>query len=323
MSYKVMSIEIIKSDRRSAGHAIQHGILQKPLKELITLEDAGTLQQKITLDVAEGQEEVPLLYQPVYTTQVNANFPQHVDTNFITSAGVVFLEKLEGGEVQFGAMAPGVPGVVPIKTWAAGFEYTEDMVVYNQDWNFESLNRAFGEAYNALLNHLHLGPIISFSYAAANQTGATNVHTDFIMEVRETLKTALNKCTLARRPASVILASIADRFTIEDALNLNQNPDTAATLTRIGSTIDTIIYYDGWNIDVGSKSYVYPGVTPGKCYLVYPKRYLIELEKHGLMIDTDNADISRLIEQQVVGRTRRGIYADIERSVEEVTLPTS
>jgi len=322
MTFKSISIEMLKQQRRAEGQKIQHAVLQKPLAELITLEDAGAISQKVTLDVAEGRSEVPLLYEPIYSRQENRNSPKNVDTNFITSAGVVFLEKLEAGEVQFGAMAPGVPGVVPIRTWAAGFEYTEDMVEFNQTWEFEALNRGFGEAYNALLNHLHLGPILSFGYSGANQTPATNVHSDFLMEVRETLKTAIQKATVLRRPPSVILASIADRFTIEDALNLSQNT-TGQSLVRIGGTIDTLIYYDGWDITVGKKSYVYPGVSSGKCYLIYPKRYMIELVKHGLIIDSDNADISRLIEQQIVGRTRRGIYADIELSVEEVTLPTS
>jgi len=319
---KILSIQDIRNDRRARGDKVRHATLKRPLQELITLEDAGTLLQKVTLDVAEGRQDVPLLYEPVYDRRENANFPKMVDTNFITSLGVIFLEKLEAGEVHFGAMAPGVPGVVPIRTWAAGFEWTEDMVEFNQEWEFESVNRSFGEAYNALLNHLHLGPILSYSYTAANKTAATNVHTQFLDEVRETLKQAIQKATLARRPPSIILASIANKFDIEDALNLAVDENNRA-VTRIGPQIEYIIYYDGWSVDVGPKSYTYPGVTPGKCYLIYPKRALIELVKHDLRISQDNADISRLILQQVVGRTRRGVYADIARSVEEVTLPTS
>lgn len=322
MPYKVLSIDTLKQEQRKANPSVKHADIKVPLQELITLEDAGPLLEKVTLDVEEGRLEVPLLYKEIYATRENRGFPRFVDTNFISSVGVVFLQKLEGGEVQFGAMAPGIPGVVPINTWAAGFEYTEDMVEFNQSWEFESINVAFGEAYNALLNHLHLGPILSYEYAAANQSAATNVHDDYLMEVRETLKDAIQKCTIARRPPSIILASIADRYNIEDSLNLTQDTN-ARTITRVGSEVEYIIYYDGWEITVGKKTYTYPGVTPGTCYLIYPKKKMIELVKHGLLIDQDNADISRLIKQQVVGRTRRGVYADIADTVEEVTLPTS
>jgi len=321
---KVISIESIKAERRNSGLKVQHAELTKPLQELITSGDAGSVRQKIVLDVEEGRLEVPLLYKPVFSTRVNRDFPKFVDTNFITSAACVFLQHLEAGEIEFGAMSTGVPGVVPILTWASAFEYTEDMVEFNQSWQFEELNRAFGEAYNALLNHLHLGPVLSFAYAAANQTAATNLHTDFLMEVRETLQTAIRKCTLAQRTPTIILASIADKFNIEDALNLNQDPDANnRNIVRLGPSIEYLIYYDGWDVTVGPKTYSYPGVTPGTCYLIRPQKFMIELEKHGLLIDSDNADISRLIMEQYVGRTRRGVYIDIERSVEEVTLPTS
>jgi hypothetical protein len=196
------------------------------------------------------------------------------------------------------------------------------MIMYNETWKFEELNRSFGESYNAVLNHLHLGPILGYAYAAGNKTAATNVQSDFLMEVRETLRAALQKSVITQRPASVLLASIADKFTIEDALSLNQNT-TGQSLKRIGDSITTIIYYDGFSVTVGKKTYVYPGVTPGKIYGIFPKRFFRSLVKHDLKIDFDNADISRLIEKQVVGRCRLGVYADLARSVEEITLPTS
>jgi hypothetical protein len=42
---------------------------------------------------------------------------------------------------------------------------------------------------------------------------------------------------------------------------------------------------------------------------------------HDLRIDIGTADISRLIEGQQVGRARRGLYANIGNSIEEITLP--
>jgi hypothetical protein len=85
--------------------------------------------------------------------------------------------------------------------------------------------------------------------------------------------------------------------------------------------VDTIIYYDGADVEMGTETYNYPGVTQGKAYCIYPKRTMLEFVHHDLRIDADRPDISRLVEAQVVGRTRRGIYASLEESVEEVTLP--
>jgi hypothetical protein len=85
--------------------------------------------------------------------------------------------------------------------------------------------------------------------------------------------------------------------------------------------VDTIIYYDGASVEMGTEEYVYEGVTQGKAYFIYPKRTMLEFVHHDLRIDADRPDISRLVEAQVVGRTRRGLYASLEESVEEITLP--
>ena len=55
---------------------------------------------------------------------------------------------------------------------------TEKMVKFNQTFGMTELERAFGEAYNALLNHMHLGPFMIPTYAAANKTAAVYVDAD-------------------------------------------------------------------------------------------------------------------------------------------------
>jgi hypothetical protein len=133
----------------------------------------------VRIDVAFGLAEIPLLYGPIYE-RVNGPFPGgvfQIDENTL-QADVLFLQKFEGGEVEFGTLRKGAPSLGSIQTYAAGFEWTEDMVEFDRTWDIELHNRAFGRSYNALLNHLHLSPIIGFSYAggnstAANATGAT------------------------------------------------------------------------------------------------------------------------------------------------------
>lgn len=299
--------------------------LKVPISEMIaTAVGSMDLLEKVRVDVDFGLAEVPLLYGPLYDT-INGPFPGGVvQLNEYTLQGnVVFLEKLEGGEVVFGTLAKGVPATVPIQTYAAAFEWTEDMIEFDKTWDMTLNNRAFGRAYNYLLNHLHLSPIISASYDAAHSAPASAVGTGITEHTLNTFMDAYKEAVLAtpQRTPSVILANEADRFQIEDALLTPVRDAQGNPLPRV--PVDTIIYYNGATVVNGLKSYTYSGVTAGTCFFIFPKQKLKEFVHHDLRIDIGPADISRLIEGQQVGRARRGLYADTDGSVEKITLPTS
>jgi hypothetical protein len=298
--------------------------LKKPISEMITTDQGSMdLLEKVRVDVDFGLADTPLLYQSLYDF-IPGPFPGgSVQLNENTlQANVVFLEKFEGGEVIFGTLAKGAPAVVALKTYAAGFEWTEDMVVWDKTWEISLNNRAFGRAYNQLLNHLHLSPIIGFTYTGANQTAANTSGATLQEDTLLTFKDAYKTSVMAtpQRTPSVILANEGDRFQIEDALLTPVRDAQGNPLPRV--PVDTIIYYNGATVVNGVKSYAYPGVTAGKCYFIMPKLKMKEFVQHDLRIDIGPADISRLIEGQQVGRARRGLYADINDSVEEITLPT-
>lgn len=292
-----------------------------PMQRLITSSDGlAAFAEKIRIDVNEGRENVPVLYGPIYQTLVNANFPRNVSTNLLSQAAVIFLQRVEGGEVTFGHLAPNAEGTVPIVNYSTGLEYTREMIMYDETWTAEERNRSAGEAYNALLNHLHLAPILTFVYTAANQTpadataGTTQLEKDYA-----TLDAALQTAAVAKRPGTVLLASSANRRRIERAL-AGWN-DSVGNPQQALSEISTIIYYDGWTVTVGPKTYTYAGVAAGKAYLIQPKRRFRELVKRELEVVTGNPDVSRGIEDQIVWHTDRGAYADVAGSVEEITLP--
>ena len=297
--------------------------LKKPVQEMITTSQGSMdLLEKVRVDVDFGLAEVPLLYQPVYEF-IGGPFPGGlVQINENTLQGnVVFLQKFEGGEVVFGTLAKGVPSTVSIATYAAGFEWTEDMIEFDRTWDITLNNRAFGRAFNMLLNHLHLSPILSYSYTAPNQVPANATGATLSEKTLLTFMAGYQEAVAAtpQRTPSVILANEENRFQIEDALLTPVRDAAGNPLARV--PVDTIIYYNGATITNGVKTYTYPGVTTGKCYFIYPKQRFKELVHHDLRIDIGPADISRLIEGQQVGRSRRGLYADIANSVEEITLP--
>jgi hypothetical protein len=298
------------------------------IREMIdTAQGQMALLEKVRVDVAFGLAEIPLLYGPIYERIAPAGgFPGgafQID-EYTLQGNVIFLQKFEGGEVQFGTLTKGVPTAGLIQTYAAGFEWTEDMIEYDRTWQIELNNRAFGRANNALLNHLHLSPIIGFSYGGGNTTAAdvtagadlnTRTHLSFWAAYTATVTAT------PRRTANVLLAAEANRYQIESAILTPVRDAQGNPLPNV--PIDTIIYYDGESITVGSDVYAYSGVTSLTCFLIMPQRRFKEMVHHDLRIDIGTADISRLVEGQQVGRFRRGVYADIANSVQKVTIPAS
>ena len=299
----------------------------KPIGEMITT-PAGldNLVQKSVIDLELGREEMPLLYAPIYRKVEDAKFTAHVDIAPFINVQVIFLEHMELEEVKFGARKIGPKDTVPIITYATGLEWTEDMVLYDKTWEMAEANRSMGEAYNALLNHVHLYPIISYSYASKNKTAASSTGSNVLEKMRNTLKAALIHASMdkhtdtksPRRP-NILLAHSSRRWDIEECL---QRMQIGGTIYPAISQIDTLIYYDGWSTVVGEKTYEYAGVNPDKAYLIEGKKYFRELVKHDLRVDATGGDLKRLIENAIVGRARRGVVASPGNAVEEITLPT-
>lgn len=309
---------------------------KKTLGEMIVSSDtAEGFLAEVVLQLEMGRLDDPVVYQPLYETISNRAFPEVLKADWVQYGKVVFLEHIEGEEIKFGILTAEEGNVAYIKTYAAGWKYTEDIVEYNKEWTVEILNRAMGRAYNALLNHLHLYPIISYSYTSANKTSASTIfalpaypeldpYTRYLLAIRQTILDAIKATKVkdsngrSRSGSNTILCNSADTQYIQEAIS---DISVDGKVFRAIGGITQIIEYDGYSETIDSEAYSYTGVTEGKCYLCLPKQYLKELVKHDLIIDSDNADLSRLIEQEIVGRTRRGVYAGVAQSVEEITLP--
>ena len=301
--------------------------LLKPVSEMITTADgAMDLLEKVRIDIDTGLADVPLLYQPLYE-RVDGPFPGgsvQIGGDVLFDANVVFQQKFEGGEVVFGTLArAGAPSFVPISTYAAAFEWTEDMIEYDRSYEIGMNARAFGRAYNYLLNHLHLSPIIAGTYTGNNATAAVTGQGSLIANTLYQFQQAYRTAALAvpQRVPTVILANEADRFQIEDALLTPVLDSQGNQMRRV--PVDTIIYYNGATVTNGVTSYTYPGVTAGTCFFIAPRLRMKELVHHDLRVDIGPGDISRLIEGQQVARARRGLYTDLTNSVQKITLSTS
>lgn len=294
--------------------------LTRPMGELVVnATGRRELAEKITLDFELGREEVPLVYAPIYQRLEDSNFPRVFDAPWAQYGVVVFMEWIEGQEVNFGSLRAEEGPIARILTYAAGFEYTREMVDFNQTFEVSMLNQAMGEAYNALLNHIHLAPILNGTYAAENDNLTELAGTDEPdhVRVKMTLEAALDEAAAEGREATVLLTHPRNRRRIERALQAmtvdgTQYPATAG--------IEDFVYYAGWSVQVGRKSHSYPGVGEDDVYLIRPNRGFKELVKQDLIVEIGDGDLSRLVEEQIVGYAHRGVFAAVEENVQKVDL---
>lgn len=291
--------------------------LTRPIGEMITssgLEQYKDLLRKVVLDVELGRELQPIMYQPIYENITDANFPRVLDAKWALTGKVTFSEHLEGQEVRFGTLEVKQGPTAKILTFAAGFEYTREIVDFNESFRVEILNRELGEAHNALLNDLHFRPILTFAYPAPNRTAyiAPAVGEPAWIGIRNTIVAAQKTAARAKRPGTVLLAHPAMRTELTLALggghliNGTQYPAIAG--------ITSVIYYGD------EPAWGYTGVPESKAYLIRPKRGFKELVKQDLRVEAQAGDLSRLVQEQIIAYAHRGVYAAIEENIQEITI---
>lgn len=317
--------------------------LTKPIGEFLgTGNMMEELAQYVTVEIESGRQEVPLLYKSIYQTQTNPNFPRLIDSGFSIFADVVFLQHLEGQEVRFGTTRGEMGPTVPILTYSAGFEWDEDVEVYDEGWKVSIANESMGKAHNALLNHLHFQPLITADYTTLGNETAYQVHAsgDRLESIRLTLRQSLFDSAQkvdnfgrkhAIRP-TIALCNLATAYEVNDALNLIQDQsgigdngvDPAIFIGRRSDTggpnpsvnqINTVIAYEGESMQMGNLVWNYGTLADDEVILIQPKRNMFEFIKHELRVDTERpADLSRLVAAQMVARMRRGLLAVPESS---------
>jgi hypothetical protein len=318
----VLNGKVDYADKKIINGEMETLAFSRPIGEMITYGGTNVskdLLRKVVLDVELGREDVQPLYQPIYDVISDANLPEVLDAKWALRGSVVFTQSMEGQEVKFGTLEAEYGPTARVLTYSAGFEYTKQMTDFNQSFQVELLNKAMGQAYNALCNHIHFSPITGATYKPANKTALQGETTDpFWLRLYHTLKEGIKSTVVAKRPATVLLASKANQIDIEMALNGGYQLN--GTILPKLSGINTVIYYDGWEEKVGKKTYTYNGVDTKKIYLIRPKRGFKELLKQDLRIEANAGDLTRLVEQQMIGYAYRGVYAAIDENVQELTI---
>lgn len=289
---------------------------------------AAAWNERRQYEINAGRDQEPILYTPLYDVITDASLPEVVTIYRLGPAGVIFEEVLEGGEAKFASVASGTINV-NIRQYAVALEYSKRLRIFNQLWNVSVVERQAGVAYNALLNHVHLSPILTATYAAANQTAAASGQGGLVQNMQRTLANAITNsatdATNPRRGPYALLINDADAFLVEEALR-RRRQDGIDEISSFMSRIQTVISYNGWSGTRGSKTVSYAGVTANTGYLInlaYRDQDFRSFMKQPLDMAMGNPDVSRFIEEQAVWDTFFGVYANPTAAVEEVTFPTS
>lgn len=287
-----------------------------------------TVAQVAALGAELGQEEVALVGDSIYDSLTNASFPKVLDSDEFIGGEVVYAEIPEGAEIPHGSVVREVgPGLV-IKKYAALFEITEEVQEYNEDWVVEAKSKALGVGYRKMLNHVRMFPIVSYKYENANKTAAVykdasgnisdNSDYEYYKSLYATLSKGLDDAADAGRPASVVLCHSKDAKNIKAVMD-GYRENNGIQMPALGIT--SIEVYDGDSAVVRGETFTFTGVTAGKCYLIRPYKGFFERIRKPLAIGLGDADASRGILNEIIGKAYMGHYVCIANNVQEVTLP--
>ncbi len=289
-----------------------------------TFSDEWNQRQQFEVDA--GRDEEPILYTPLYDVINDPNLPEVVNLFKIGPGGVVVEEVYEGGEVKFASVSSSTE-TVRIKHYGVGLEYSKDLVVFNRLWDVAIVERQAGIAWNSLLNHIHIYPYISYSYASSNQTaavttGATDAE-DILLTLEAAIVAAKADASNPRRGPYNLLISSADAFRVERALTRVPQQGFTQQSSAIGM-IQNVIVYDGWTGTRGGKSTTYTGVSANKAYLIDTANRMFDAKsyvKQDFRLDAEDMDASRFMTSRIYD-AYVGAYTNVLRSTEEVSLPS-
>lgn len=281
-------------------------------------------------EVDAGRDEEPILYLPFFAQTIDENLPKHVEIELLGPGGMAFEEVKEGGEAVFVTVGSSSK-TVEIKHFASGIEYTKDIWKFNQTWRLAPIERWFGIAHNALLNHIHLSTFLNATYGADNQTPANATSGEtlaelYLLTLEDAITNATADTTNPRRAPYNLLISVSDFFMVSRGL-LRRLQDGINVQSPSIAMINDVVVYDGWTNARSPRGKVvttYPGVTAGKAYLVSTQYQMMDHHSYvaqELQMTMGNPDVSRFILEQQIWDSYYGVYSRPVGSTEEITWP--
>lgn len=298
-----------------------------PQGEMMSLQDVRAFIQNATVEVAKARTGNPTLYKNIYEEIVNSNFTETVNVKDLIGLQAVFGLVNAGESVPLASWKSGKLETVKMCDYACGYSVLDRWVRFNQSWNVDQANKALGIAYNAILDHIHLSPIITATYtgkAVTNMVTGTQYKDASPLEIiyhtlRKGVKDALARTDnrgFRLRP-TIALCNSSTAMDVEAAIKgLMQKGTELGSLGQI----QKVIAYDGWEGTIGNESLRFVAPADNEVYLIQPKDTFKALVKTELTQLTQRGDIMRLSNLEVAQFFCRGVVADVEGAVHKVTL---
>lgn len=295
----------------------------KPAGELHITELKELMKQTI-IDISSEQAQKPPIYTNIYEEIKDSSFPASLQVKDVIGLQTAFSIVGDGQAVPLADFRVDDMGTVYFKTFATGYSVTEEWVAFNQFWKVEMANKAIAQAYNAILDHIHLSPIIKATYGADKETGkATISGATPLVTVYNSLRNGI-KDAMRRRTArgGILRPSVAlcNSSTALDVLSaIKGETEKGKTLGSIGM-IENVISYDGWVGEVNGIKYEFGAPADNEVFLIEPKRGFKALVKKEITKIEQKGNVLTLGNLDVVEFFMRAVVADVANSVHKVMV---
>ncbi|MGP1530056.1 MAG: hypothetical protein ACTTI3_06925 [Treponema sp.] len=214
--------------------------LALPAGEMMAPADLKNFARQSVVDIATGLAEHPTVYQYIFDIIENGEFPRNVLARDIVGAQAAFSIVNSGESIPLADFKLGKKETVELKTFAAGYSLSRDMVLFNEFWKIPQLNKALGIASNTALDHVHLSPIFTHSYSGKALTSKVSTSKSDLenvwLTVRKGLQDALGRVNAHgyRLRPTVALCNSATAMDVEAAVNgMLQNGSQLGALGQI------------------------------------------------------------------------------------------
>lgn len=293
----------------------------------MSMQDVRAFIQNATVDVTKGMATNPTLYQFIYDEIFNSEFTETIDVRDLIGLQAAFGIVNAGESVPLAGWKTGKLETVKMLDYACGYSVLKKWVTYNQFWNVEQANKAMGVAHNAILDHIHLFPIIKASYSGGSitnkVTGAAYTNATELTIVYYTLRKGI-KDALKRQNAqgfklrpTIALCNSATAMDVEAAVaGMLQNGSQLGPLGQI----KTVLAYDGWQGEIKGEKVTFDAPADNEVYLIQPKDMFRALVKTDITQLTQKGDIMKLSNLDVAQFFSRAVVADVSGSVHKVVL---
>jgi hypothetical protein len=291
---------------------------------------------KTRLDVTRRVLAQPEFYPLIYNQISNPGFSRTMTLQEIYPIGIKF-DTNEGSDesVTLGDFKTGSTETITQIIKAAGYTWDLSFEMYNTLFQMQALNDAVARGYVAQLNHDHINPIVSGTYAGAKATAASTVGDTWMEKVYHTILNARRDLAERVDPVTdrqiaptglVLLCSLTDAEDIQWVINGQLNtPADSKNLSSIPG-ISAVIGYEGDTITVGDKEYDFPGIDSGTVYMIKPdeRSFITAWKRQLTMLTQSQGNILKLERERRAWYYVNGIYNTygITNRVQKITLPT-